>query len=195
MMQHLGLAYRTGSLSTGLTFGLGLGLGLGLAALALLPASGCLIPLPLEQQNSVDGGQLLVVTGAMPKFGSQVALMNTMPFSYQIDVISDSASLAGRLYLQVNGSCCDLKLDDSNVTRFKSQAQVTPLAQGNNLYTVEFNNPVVPCSEGLPAGSTVYVVPVLASGGFSPGPNPNAGIYPDGLGVVDRSHYWTVKCP
>lgn len=182
-MQYLGLAYRPGSP----------GLGLLLGALTLLPATGCLIPLPLEQQNSVDGGQLLVVTGAMPKFGSQVALMNTTAFSYQIDVVSDSPSLAGRLYLQVNGSCCDLKIGDSNVTRFRAQAQVTPLAQGSNLYTVEFNNPVVvPCSEGLPAGSTVYVVPVLASGGFSPSSDP---ISPEGIGVVDRSHYWTVKCP
>lgn len=170
-------------------------LGRGVLALTLGQGPGCLIPLPLEQQNVVDGGQLLVVTGSMPKFGSQVALMNTTTFTYQIDVVSDSASLAGRLYVQVNGSCCDLKIDDSNVTRFRGQAQVTPLSQGNNLYSVEFNNPVVPCSEGLPAGSTVYVVPVLASGGFIPSSSPNPVINPDGIGVVDRSHYWTVKCP
>ena len=161
-----------------------------LFALGLTAVPACLIPLPLEQQNSVDGGQFLEVTGAMPSFGTQRALMTIMTYTYQIDVVSDSPSIAARLYLQLNGSCCDLNIDNPNVTRFDQQAQVTPLAQGNNLYTVEFNKPVLPCAQGIP-GSTTYVVPVLASGGFMPSPNP---VRPDGLGVVDRSHYWTVFC-
>ena len=54
-----------------------------------------------------------------------------------------------------------------------------------------FNQQVLPCATGF-AGSIAYVVPVVASGGFVDGPS---GIRPEGLGEVDRSHYWTVICP
>lgn len=158
--------------------------------LGLLVLPGCLVPLPLQQQNSVDGGQLLMISSAVPPFGTQVATKVTDNWKYTIDVVSDSPSLAGRLYRKVDGSCCDVDLTNPRSTRFQQQAQVTRLAPDKNLYSVEFNNQVVPCDQDQPAGFTIFIVPVLASGGFLPDP-----VEPDGIGVVDRTHYWTVRCP
>ena len=148
------------------------------------------MPLPLQQQNSADGGQLLIVTSAEPQFGTQLAPSLTYASTYRIDVISDSPSVAGRLYRQVDGTCCELDITKSGQTRFLQQAQVTRVAPDKNLYSVDFNNPVVLCDQGLPAGSTIFIVPVVASGGFIPSP-----VLPDGMGMVDRTHYWTVRCP
>ena len=180
-MQHRSLVYRTGNYRAGSA----------VLTLGLLVLPGCLVPLPLEQQNSVDGGQLLMVTDGRPPFGTQPVLKLTDASTYKINVISDSPSLAARLYRKVDGTCCDLDLSKGDSTRFLLQAQVTRPAPDKNNYTVDFNNPVVLCDQ-TPAGSTIFIVPVLASGGFIPDPN---STQPDGIGVVDRSHYWTVHCP
>ena len=71
----------------------------------------------------------------------------------------------------------------------KAQVAVVDPAAGS--YSLVFSQQVLPCATGF-AGSIAYVVPVVASGGFTDGPS---GFRPEGLGVVDRSHYWTVICP
>jgi hypothetical protein len=163
--------------------------GLGLCA-GLLLGPGCLVPLPLSQEMPTDGGTLLEVTGANPPFGTQGPLMRTDPFNFQVDVTSDSPSVVGRLYVQVNGSCCDLNVDNSNITRFLQEADTLPVNPGSGRYTIDFRQTVLPCNLGFSA-STAYVVPVLASGGFVDGPR---GFRPEGKGIVDRGHYWTVIC-
>ncbi len=159
--------------------------------ISLCLLSACLVPIPLDQQNPTDGGQLLVVTSAIPEFGARSAIKQTDGFVYSIHVQSDSSNLAGRLYLQVNESCCDLMVDDPNATRFlESAANVTADDPSGNSYTVGFGT-VVPCVQ-VASGAVAYVVPVLASGGFADGPN---GIRPEGLGTVDQTHFWSVRCP
>jgi hypothetical protein len=155
----------------------------------LFTLHGCLIPIALEQQNPSDGGELLLVKGAMPAFGTQRAMTITDAFQYRVDVATDSANVAGRLYIQLNGTCCDLNPEMAGATRFLQQALVQ--AASENRYTVEFRQVVQPCLQGF-AGSTVYIVPVIASGGFIDGPT---GTKPAGFGEVDQSHYWTVTCP
>lgn len=154
----------------------------------------CLVPIPLEQVATSDGGQILEVTGANPAFGTQRPTSGGEPFIYEVDVISDSPSVAGRLYAQLNGSCCDLDVDDRKVTYPHQSGTTMAVGAGAGAtarYTINFPQVVRPCTLGF-AGTVVYLVPVLASGGFQDGPN---GFRPEGNGVVDRSHYWTVICP
>jgi hypothetical protein len=157
----------------------------------LLCEAGCLIPIPLEQQVSTDGGNNLLVRAAIPPFGTQRATSILEKYSYQVDVLTDSTEVAARLYLQLNGTCCDLNVDNPNVTRFNQEAQARAVDPTTGSYSMVFNQQVLPCATGF-AGSIAYVVPVVASGGFVDGPS---GIRPEGLGEVDRSHYWTVICP
>lgn len=152
-----------------------------------------MIPLPLEQQNTSDGGQMLIVKGAMPPFGTQRPTKATDTYVYQVDVIASSPNVVGRLYIQLNGSCCDLNLDDSNITRYLQQnSELRPIEPlSSRRYTMFFGQNVLPCAQGFP-GSTAFVIPVITSEGFSDGPG---GVFPDALGEVDRTHYWTVNCP
>ncbi|MBP6607935.1 MAG: hypothetical protein KA258_00010 [Deltaproteobacteria bacterium] len=153
--------------------------------------SGCLIPIPLEQQVTTDGGRYLQVKAAIPPFGTQRATSILEKYSYQVDVVTDSPDVAARLYVQLNGTCCDLNLDNPNITRYFQQAQVAVVDPAAGSYSLVFSQQVLPCATGF-AGSIAYVVPVVASGGFADGP---VGVRPEGLGEVDRSHYWTVICP
>jgi len=162
------------------------------SSLLLVPeASGCLIPIPLEQQANSDGGKQLSVNAAIPPFGTQRATSILEKYSYQVDVLTESVDVAARLYLQLNGTCCDLNLDNPNVTRFYQQAQAQVVDPTVGSYSMVFSQQVLPCATGF-AGSIAYVVPVVTSGGFVDGPS---GFRPEGLGEVDRSHYWTVICP
>ena len=161
------------------------------AGLALLGQIGCLIPIPLEQQATTDGGRTLQVKAAIPPFGTQRATSILEISADQVDVITDSADIAARLYLQINGTCCDLNIDNPNVTRWSQQAQAQAVDSATGSYSLVFSQPVLQCTM-VPAGAIVYVVPVIASGGFS---DFQMGVRPDGLGEVDRSHYWTVICP
>lgn len=151
---------------------------------------GCVIPIPLEPQTATDGGDRLLVRAAIPPFGSLRATSLLEKYSFQVDVQAGSENVAARLYLQVNGTCCELNLDNPNVTRWSQQAtaQTTDTAQGS--YSLLFTQPVLPCTM-VPAGAVVYAVPVIASGGFAD----RNGVRPEGQGEVDRSHYWTIICP
>jgi hypothetical protein len=162
-----------------------------IAVLSLAVQIGCLIPIPLEQQVTTDGGRSLQVKAAIPPFGTQRATSILEKYAYQVDVVSDSADVAARLYLQINGTCCDLNIDNPNVTRWSQQAQAQAVDSSTGSYSMVFSQPVLPCTM-VPAGAMVYVVPVIASGGFA---DFQMGVRPDGLGEVDRSHYWTVICP
>lgn len=167
-------------------------LGLGVVA-ACLPA--CLVPIPLEQETVPDGGMLLEVTGSNPAFGTQRVMGLLDQFNYQVDVVTDSPLIAGRLYVQLNGSCCDLDVSSNPPTaRFLQQAEPRLISSGTGAtsrYTIDFPQVVQPCNLGS-SGSLSFIVPVLASGGFKDLPT---GFRPDGLGITDRSHYWTVICP
>lgn len=171
------------SLGTGLRLGLGVGLAL---------SAGCLVPIPLEQQSTSDGGQLLVVTGAMPAFGTQRATTSLDKYNYQVDVLTDSSQVAGRLFIQLSGNCCDLNVDTMGGARFLQNAEAPhPIEPGSQRYTIDFRQPLQPCLQGV-SGPVGFIVPVIASGGFIDGPS---GVRPEGIGQVDRSHYWTVFCP
>ncbi len=159
--------------------------------LSLLCSAGCLIPIPLEQQVTPETCSSLSVQSAIPPFGTQRATSILEKYSYQVDVTTDCPSVSARLYLQLNGTCCDLNVDNPNVTRFYQQAQAQAVDSTAGIYSLVFSQQVLPCATGF-AGSIAYVVPVVASGGFADGPS---GFRPEGLGEVDRSHYWTVTCP
>jgi hypothetical protein len=111
-----------------------------------------------------------------------------------ISDVSDKSQLSGRLFLQLNGTCCNLDVD-SGAARFLQIAETSSIVDsstnGASRYTIDFRQPVQPCNQGISA-TIVYVVPVVASGGFKDGPR---GVSPDGVGLVDRNHYWTVICP
>ncbi len=142
-----------------------------------------------------DGGSILQVTGATPPFGTQQAFTITDKWNYEVDVLSDSPVVAGRLYWQVNDTCCDLNVDDPTITRFLQNADtmaVSSTAGPIGAYTITFRSAVQPCLPPVAPGLRAFVVPVLASEGFTD--NGATGISPDGLGVVDNSHYWTVSC-
>lgn len=158
--------------------------------------TGCLAPIPLEPQVVADGGMILQMFTGDPDFGKLDALSTGETFRFQIDVVSDSASLAGRIYTQINGTCCQLNVQDYNVTRFQQNADVIPAASNTGAYghyTVDFRQPMQPCTLVAPGG-TAYLIPVLASQGFREQPTGDVPL-PDGLGIVDRSHSWSVKCP
>lgn len=159
-------------------------------------APGCLVPLQLEPEAAPDGGQILMITGADPRFGSLpvVSKFDTLS-NFTVDVVTDSAQVAGRLYLQLNGSCCDLNLErQPPTTRFLQQADTSPIDVGGGTtgrYTIGFRQAVQPCAEAT-SGALLFIVPVVATEGFKDGPTK---VGPEGLGLTDNSHYWTVTCP
>lgn len=167
---------------------------LSLAALllpALVNTSGCLVPQSLVEESGTDGGTLLIVKGAQPPFGTIHPTQTLDGYNFQIDVISTSPAVAGRLYAQISGDCCDLNIDDANIARFLYSGTATPLGNESLRYTIDFRQTFPPCTLGF-AGKMGYLIPVLATGGFRDDPKPFS---PEGIGEVDRSHYWTVICP
>ena len=167
---------------------------LGLVALllpALLGAGGCLVPQNLAEESGSDGGTLLIVKGSQPAFGTIRPTQTLDGYNFQIDVISTSPTVAGRLYAQLSGDCCDLNIDDVNIARFLYSGTATPLGTDSLRYTIDFRQTFPPCTLGF-AGKMGYLIPVLATGGFRDDPKPFS---PEGIGEVDRSHYWTVICP
>lgn len=150
----------------------------------------CLVPLGLEQQNQVDGGLELYVDSASPPFGTLAAMKRTEGFSFSLQVRSDSRTLAGRLCVQVNQSCCDLMPDNPAVTRCLLDANVVPTGDQDS-YTVSFQPFFAPCGQD-PTVQRVYVVPVLASQGFD---NSTGVLGIRGFGTIDKNHYWSVLCP
>lgn len=154
-------------------------------------ATGCLVPIPLDQEVPLDGGTSLKVVEAMPMFGTTTAISSTMPFNFQIDIETDNPKSAGRLYLQVNDSCCNLDVENPNVTRFRQHADAQQIEPGKPRYKIDFSQTELPCGQGF-SGTRVFLVPVITSGGFKDGP---MGIRPEAFGDVDRSHYWTINCP
>jgi hypothetical protein len=161
--------------------------------LLVLLLAGCLVPLPLTEQTVADGGQILMVTSAMPVFGTTPATSTAQFFSYQVEVLTDSPQIAGRLFIEVNDACCSF-VDDPNVTQFKQNGTVTqenPSAGNLVRYTIEFPNQFQPCTM-VPPHLRANVIPVLATEGFPDGPT---GVVPNGLGIVDSSHFWQVSCP
>ena len=158
---------------------------------ALLSQTGCLVPVPLSEQTPSDGGTTLIVKGAQPPFGTIRPTQARDGYNFQVDVISSSPTVVGRLYAQISGDCCDLNIDDFNVARFLYSGDATPLGTDGLRYTIDFRQTFPPCTLGF-AGKMGYLIPVLATGGFRDDPKPFS---PDGIGEVDRSHYWTVICP
>lgn len=165
------------------------------AALALLVCAltGCLVPIPLEQQNTSDGGQPLRVVGALPAFGTTRAMGMLDTYMYQVDLLTDSPNVVGRLYFQLNGTCCELAVNNTNITRYVQQSSELHAVDppGSGRYTLSFSQKVLPCAQGI--SGPVYVVPVIAADGFVD--DASGGINPEGRGETDRSHYWTVICP
>ncbi len=150
------------------------------------------MPVSLEREAPTDGGQILQVTGSNPVFGTQLTTGSLDTFNYQIDVMSDSPMVSGRLYVQLKGNCCDLDVDKVDTTRFlQDTTAVNPTMNSLGRYTIDFRQTVQPCAQGVSV-SIVYIVPVLATGGFVD--DQSTRFRPEGLGVVDRSHYWTVIC-
>ena len=157
------------------------------AGLALVPLlSGCIVPLPLEQQRQVDGGQTLVVKGATDPFGTLRAMNPTTAFSPVIDLVADNSDVVGRLYALGSGSCCELDTSRTDVLRLLGQGMTSETATPGR-YTINFQ-PVFPCAQGFTV-NPVFLVLVVASGGFVDAFKPQA------LGEVDANHYWTVTCP
>jgi hypothetical protein len=161
---------------------------LGFLACGLL--SGCLIPLPLEQEPTQEPDNRLVLQAAIPPFGAQRATSLLEKYTFQVDVISGNPEVAARLYLQINGTCCELNLENPNVTRWSQQATAQAADALRGSFTLQFSQPVLPCTM-VPAGAIVYAVPIVASGGF----RDRGGVRPEGLGEVDQNHYWTILCP
>ena len=161
----------------------------------LLPSlwgqAGCLVPQSLMEETGSDGGTQLIVKGAQPPFGTIRPTQTLDGYNFQIDVISSSPMVAGRLYAQLSGDCCDLNIDDVNIARFLYSGTATALGSESLRYTIDFRQTFPPCTLGF-AGKMGYLIPVLATGGFRDDPKPFS---PDGIGEVDRSHYWTVICP
>lgn len=155
---------------------------------ALVVGAGCLIPLPLEQEGQPDAGEMLLIKGAQPKpFGTFSVMLEGEKFSLDVDVATESPTVAGQLYRQVNGTCCELDPMSTSVTNFLGGGTTNPTSDPGR-WTISF--PVQPCGQNAP--KTVYLVPVIASGGFFYDMQRNEFI---ARGEVDRSHYWTVTCP
>lgn len=158
------------------------------AVLALPPLiGGCIVPLPLEQQRQVDGGQTLVVKGAQAPFGTLRAMNPTSVFNLNIDVVTDSPDVVGRLYALGSGQCCDIDFTKPDVTRYM-QTGATSATETSGRYTISFQT-VAPCAQGFTV-NPVFLIPVIASGGFT-----TTTAAPEGRGEVDATHYWTVTCP
>lgn len=162
---------------------------LGIALVPLVSLlSGCIVPLPLEQQRQADGGQTLVVKGAQDPFGTLIAPNPTYSFTLNIDVVTDSPDVVGRLYALGSGKCCDIDVSKTDVTRLL-QTGATSATETAGRYTISFQT-VLPCAQGFTV-RPVFLVPVIASGGFV---NKDSSS-PEARGEVDATHYWTVTCP
>jgi hypothetical protein len=148
--------------------------------------AGCLIPLPLEQEHLPDAGEMLVVKGAQPAFGTLRPDIPQRAYQLGIDVVTENPNVAGRLYQQVNGTCCEIDLTKTDATFFLGNSS-TSATSSPGRYSVNFST-VLPCQgqKGI-----IYLIPVIASNGF----RNNMAIEPDGLGEIDRTHYWTIFCP
>ena len=162
-------------------------------ALVLLGSqnTGCLIPQSLSEDSPSDGGTLLIVKGASPPFGTIHPAETLDGYNFQIDVISSTPAVAARLYAQLRGDCCNLNIEDMNTARFLYSGTATALGSEGQRYTIDFRQPFPPCTLGF-AGKMGYLIPVLATGGFRDDLKPFS---PEGIGEVDRSHFWTVICP
>lgn len=167
------------------------GRGVGRARAALVVTAqlltGCIVPLPLEQQRQVDGGQTLIVKGARDPFGTLRAPNPTFGYTFDIDVVTDSPDVLGRLYALGSGKCCDIDVSKTDVTRYL-QTGATTATETPGRYTISFAT-VLPCAQGFTV-NPVFLIPVIASGGFVSMPP-----YLEGRGEVDATHYWTVTCP
>lgn len=165
-----------------------------LVALSLGPLLGlcaCLVPIPLTTEGQSDANAELLVLSAQPAFGTVRATDILDPFRFQIDIQSSTSNVASRLYAQMSGDCCDLQVEDFNVTRFQQHADLSPIGTTADRYTLDFRQTFPPCSLGF-SGKIGYLVPVIAVGGFADG---RSGFRPDAVGLVDRGHYWTIVCP
>jgi hypothetical protein len=163
-----------------------------LLCLPTLMLAGCLVPLPLSEQTAADGGQVLMVVGAMPPFGTMQAISITQQQNYSVEVITDSPRVAGRLFIEVNDACCNLT-GDYTVIKFSQFGYAMPEDTGSGTlvrYNIQFQQPVQPCTM-VPPKVRANVIPVLATEGF---PDPT-GVGPNGLGIVDNSHFWQISCP
>ena len=157
--------------------------------LTALLATGCLVPLGLEQQNPSDGGLALYVESASPPFGTLAAMKRTEGITFSMRVRSDSDRLAGRLCVQINQTCCQLEPDKPSVTRYLFDANVVPTGDPDS-YNVTFQF-FAPCGQDAVV-PRVYVVPVLATGGFE---TTSGSLSVNGFGTIDKNHYWSVLCP
>lgn len=158
-----------------------------------LVLTGCLVPLPLSEQTVADGGAVLMVVGSMPPFGTMQAISITQQQNYSVEVITDSPRVAGRLFIEINDACCNLNADDPNVIRFSQFGYAMPEDTGSGTlvrYNIQFQQPVQPCTM-VPPKVRANVIPVIATEGF---PDPT-GVGPNGLGIVDNSHFWQISCP
>ena len=131
--------------------------------------SGCLIPIPLEQQVTTDGGRYLQVKAAIPPFGTQRATSILEKYSYQVDVVTDSPDVAARLYVQLNGTCCDLNLDNPNITRYFQQAQVAVVDPAAGSYSPpvyrDCRSDTAPERKPVAAGRLLPALPLTLPGG------------------------------
>ncbi|MCS6912917.1 MAG: hypothetical protein RMK29_05095 [Myxococcales bacterium] len=154
----------------------------------LAAATGCLVPLPLSGDNPVDGGRWLMITDAIPPFGTQLAIRQDVDFDYTLDLRTDSAAVAGRLYVHVNGDCCELEVTNPQKVHFLQEAvMITAVEPGR--FRMSWMD-VRPCYH-VPPRAVAYVVPVVASGGFVGGPTEKL----EAVGLLDKHHYWSVHCP
>ena len=154
---------------------------------------GCVIPIPLTEQTSADGGEILEVSSDSEiPLGVLHPLSLTTSYIFKLDVQTNSSVLAGRLFLELNDTCCSLN-ESSNGSSFLQFGIVTQNDNSGSVgsYTLQFTQPVQPCPF-VPPKTRAYVVPVVATQGFIDGPT---GTSPVGLGTVDVSHYWTIYCP
>lgn len=162
--------------------------GMPAGALLCLLLTGCLVPLPLEQQNP-GGGSVLMVRGAMPPFGVMRAIRQTDAIPFSVEVETDSPGLAARLYMQLTDGCCNLTINNPSATQYLRDAtEITPLGMGQ--FRVSFGS-VVPCYPKELSGATAYLVPVITTGHFLGGPTESV----DTDGLTDRTHFWGVRCP
>ena len=158
-------------------------------SLCLLLCAGCLVPLPLSADNSVDGGSLLVVTDrTMPPFGTQVAMGGNAKFDYTLDVQTDNQTLDARLYAQVDGNCCELDVMNSQKIHILRDEpfMLTEVDPGH--FRIRFID-VRPC-QSVPPKATAYVIPVVATGGFVG----DSSEPPEAVGTLNKNHYWSVQC-
>lgn len=158
--------------------------------------SGCILPAALQQEVP-DGGLLLEVVSSEPSFGPLKAVNPSQTYKdIRIDVFSDSSAVAGRLFIQKNGLCCDLDNPDHAVIEHNQNADTMKLESDIGPYphyTLVFRQPVQPCG-AVPPTKVAYLIPVIASQGFSDQQG-DAVSASTGLGFVDKTHFWSVQCP